>query len=175
MCVWQCTSFQQFCLRLTLAELQIPYHMPLTAYQCRLSIKVVSGYCIGQCFSTKVPRLAAKGSAETDQSCLGWNLQLLFYADVAMPLFHSILVIINHIESSYLSIALAYCLLSVTSYVLDHAWQGLVLTCWEPLCDILVLRNHTLATIFMPLCNSITHQAIELDSCSNPQKMRQVF
>jgi len=27
----------------------------------------------------------------------------------------------------------------------------------------------------MPLCYSITHQAIVLESCSNPQKSRQVF
>jgi len=31
------------------------------------------------------------------------------------------------------------------------------------------------ADIFAPLCNSITCQVIELESCSNPQKMQQIL
>jgi len=49
-----------------------------------------------QCFSTGVPRnlrvprvLAAMGSVEKDQNCLGWNSQTQFYVVVAVPLFHS--------------------------------------------------------------------------------------
>jgi len=31
--------------------------------------------------------------------------------------------------------------------------------------------EHMVLRCFLPLCNSITHQAIALDSCSNAQKM----
>jgi len=44
-----------------------------------------------------------------------------------------------------------------------------------PVYDTFVLQNPLWATIFAPLHNSITCQAIELESCSNLQKMRQVF
>jgi len=40
---------------------------------------------------------------------------------------------------------------------------------------VIILWNPALATMCVPLCNSVTRQAIELESCSNPQKMRQVF
>ena len=50
---------------------------------------------VRSCFSTgvprnlRVPRVAARGSAETDLICLGRNSQPQFYAVVAIPLFHS--------------------------------------------------------------------------------------
>jgi len=31
------------------------------------------------------------------------------------------------------------------------------------------------SAIFVPLCHSITHKAIVLESCWNPQKMQQIF
>jgi len=40
---------------------------------------------------------------------------------------------------------------------------------------IFILWAPALSTICAPLCNSITHQSIVLESCSNPQKTRQVF
>jgi len=36
--------------------------------------------CVGHCFSTRVPRVAARGFAETDWMCLGRNSQPQFYA-----------------------------------------------------------------------------------------------
>jgi len=59
-----------------------------------------------QCFSPgvprnlMVPRVAARGSVETDRNCLGRNSQLRFYAIVAVPLFHSMLATMNRVENS---------------------------------------------------------------------------
>jgi len=47
-----------------------------------------------------VPRVAARGSVETDRNCLGRNSQLRFYAIVAVPLFHSMLATMNRVENS---------------------------------------------------------------------------
>ena len=41
--------------------------------------------------------------------------------------------------------------------------------------EIVAFWNPAIATIFMTLGSSITHQLIEPESCSNPQKMRPVF
>ena len=41
--------------------------------------------------------------------------------------------------------------------------------------EYIVPKNHARADIFALLSNSITHQLIVLESCSNPQKTWQVF
>jgi len=46
-------------------------------------------------FSTGVPRVAARGSAETDRNCLWRHLQTQLNVVVAIPLFHCILATMN--------------------------------------------------------------------------------
>jgi len=61
-----------------------------------------------QCFSIgvprnlKVPRVAARGSAEPDRNWQRRNSQSQFYAVAAIPLFHSILATMNCTENSVL-------------------------------------------------------------------------
>jgi len=55
----------------------------------RPDVHALSGICLYQCFSTevprnlRVPREAARGSAETDRDCQGRNSPPQFYAVVA--------------------------------------------------------------------------------------------
>jgi len=42
-----------------------------------------------------------------------------------------------------------------------------MLTCLLPVYGYILHRNSAQATIFAPFCNSITHQSIVLENCSN--------
>ena len=45
-------------------------------------------------------------------------------------------------------------------------------TCCELVYNILILSNPTWATFLVSFCTTITHQATELESCSNTQEMQ---